>query len=282
MPGQTLLTIWYIIMTYFVTVCAESIYFLWQAPVYFMSSTSVADLGCLSRIPHPNFSIPDSGSRVKKILNPGFGSALKKLKYFFFHCGRMPLFFVYFSYFITYIHSIEFIQYIDLSPFAEVSLHLLIPCKLSGKNLPVVMSWESNSGLPYSKPTRYQLNHADFLCKSQGFCKSLNTFDLRIFFSRFLQDIGWYGFSYRFLAVLNLFHQCLFWFVPVLQIRIRIRIHQIQIFLGPPGSGSGSISQRYGSRSGSFYHQAKIGRKTLIPTYCFVTSFWLFIFLKMM
>jgi hypothetical protein len=31
-----------------------------------------------------------------------------------------------------------------------------------------------------------------------------------------------------------------------------------------PGSGSGSISQRYGS--GSFYHQAKIVRKTLIPT----------------
>ncbi len=39
---------------------------------------------------------------------------------------------------------------------------------------------------------------------------------------------------------------------------------------GPSGSGSGSTSQRYGSgygsRSGSFYHQAKIVRKTLIPT----------------
>ncbi len=33
---------------------------------------------------------------------------------------------------------------------------------------------------------------------------------------------------------------------------------------GPPESGSGSISQRYGS--GSFYHQAKPVRKTLIPT----------------
>ncbi len=33
---------------------------------------------------------------------------------------------------------------------------------------------------------------------------------------------------------------------------------------GPPGSGS--ISQRYGSGFGSFYHQAKIVRKTLIPT----------------
>ncbi len=35
---------------------------------------------------------------------------------------------------------------------------------------------------------------------------------------------------------------------------------------GPPGFGSGSISQKYGSGSGSFCHQAKIVRKTLIPT----------------
>ncbi len=35
---------------------------------------------------------------------------------------------------------------------------------------------------------------------------------------------------------------------------------------GPPGSWSGSISQRYGSESGSFYHQAKVVRKILIPT----------------
>jgi hypothetical protein len=33
---------------------------------------------------------------------------------------------------------------------------------------------------------------------------------------------------------------------------------------GPPGSGS--TSQRYGSGSGSFYHHAKIVRKTLVPT----------------
>jgi hypothetical protein len=32
---------------------------------------------------------------------------------------------------------------------------------------------------------------------------------------------------------------------------------------GPPGSGFGPTSQRYGS--GSFYHHAKIVRKTLIP-----------------
>ncbi len=47
---------------------------------------------------------------------------------------------------------------------------------------------------------------------------------------------------------------------------------------GPPGSVSGSSSTSYGFY-GSFYNQAKIVRKTLIPTrYCFVTSLWLFIF----
>ncbi len=42
---------------------------------------------------------------------------------------------------------------------------------------------------------------------------------------------------------------------------------------GPPGCGSGSTSQRYGfgSESGSFYHHAKIVRKTLIPI------LWLFL-----
>ncbi len=34
---------------------------------------------------------------------------------------------------------------------------------------------------------------------------------------------------------------------------------------GPPGSGSVSIDQWYGSGSGSFYHHAKLGGKTLIP-----------------
>ncbi len=47
---------------------------------------------------------------------------------------------------------------------------------------------------------------------------------------------------------------------------------------GPPGSGSNG--QRYGSGSGpgSFYHHAKIVRKTLIPTILWL--FWLFIFKK--
>ncbi len=48
-----------------------------------------------------------------------------------------------------------------------------------------------------------------------------------------------------------------------------IRIRRIRTYvIGPPGSGP--VSQRYGSGSGSFYHQAKIVRKT---SFCFVTSF---------
>jgi hypothetical protein len=42
---------------------------------------------------------------------------------------------------------------------------------------------------------------------------------------------------------------------------LRIRIRRIHMFFWP---GSGSASQRSGS--GSFYHQAKLVRKTLIPT----------------
>jgi len=48
----------------------------------------------------------------------------------------------------------------------------------------------------------------------------------------------------------------------------------------PPGSGSGTINQRYGSGSGSFYHYAKIVIKALIST-----VLWLlltFYLLKMM
>ncbi len=40
---------------------------------------------------------------------------------------------------------------------------------------------------------------------------------------------------------------------------------------GPAGSGFVCMRYRYGSSSGSFYHQAKIVRKTFIPS-CFVTS----------
>ncbi len=63
---------------------------------------------------------------------------------------------------MTCIHSFNHIHTIHIypSPVAEVFLHLFIAGTLSGKNLPVVPSRESNSGLPYSKPTRYQLSHA--------------------------------------------------------------------------------------------------------------------------
>jgi hypothetical protein len=71
--------------------------------------------------------------------------------------------FVYFSYFITYIHS--FIQSHSYNTF--IHRHSLRPLSISsslvcsvGKNLPVVPSRELNSDLPYSKPTRYQLSHA--------------------------------------------------------------------------------------------------------------------------
>ncbi len=62
---------------------------------------------------------------------------------------------------------------------------------------------------------------------------------------------------------------------------ITITIQQCCYVFGPPGSGFGSISTRYGSGygsgsgSGSFYDQAKIVRKTLIPTvmYFFMTFY---------
>ncbi len=73
----------------------------------------------------------------------------------------MPLFFVYLD-IIHYIHSFHHIHTVHscivirrgFSP----SPHR---CgQLSGKNLPGVPSTESNSSLPYSKPTHYQLSYA--------------------------------------------------------------------------------------------------------------------------
>ncbi len=46
-----------------------------------------------------------------------------------------------------------------------------------------------------------------FYWKSPRFGKSLETFGSRTFFCRFLKSLRWYGFSYRFLVVLNLVHQ---------------------------------------------------------------------------
>ncbi len=62
-------------------------------------------------------------------------------------CHSFCLFFIF-----SNIHTI--IQSHSYSTFAEASLHLLIACKLSGKDLPVVPSRESNPGLPSSKPMR--------------------------------------------------------------------------------------------------------------------------------
>jgi hypothetical protein len=64
------------------------------------------------------------------------------------------------------------------------------------------------------------------------------------------------------------------WFRSVLRIRIcSIRSYVFR----PPGSASGSVSYKYGSvsGSGSFHHQAKIVRNTLIST-CFETFFMTF------
>jgi hypothetical protein len=55
-----------------------------------------------------------------------------------------------------------------------------------------------------------------------------------------------------------------------LQSVLRIRIRRIHIFLGLPDPDP---LVRCGSGPGSFYHQGKIARKTLmIDSYCFVTS----------
>jgi hypothetical protein len=62
-------------------------------------------------------------------------------------CHSFCLFFIFYN-IHTFIHPITFILYIYPSPFAGASLHFFIACELSGKNLPVVPSRESNSGLP--------------------------------------------------------------------------------------------------------------------------------------
>ncbi len=72
----------------------------------------------------------------------------------------MTLFLFIFILYITYIHSITFIQYIYPSSLAEVPFHFLIAGQLSGKNLPGVPSRKSNSCLPNSVPTHYILIYA--------------------------------------------------------------------------------------------------------------------------
>ncbi len=50
---------------------------------------------------------------------------------------------------------------------------------------------------------------------------------------------------------------------PIMGMRMLTRVADPNVF-GPPGSGS--VSQRNESGTGAFYHQAKIVRKTLVPT----------------
>jgi hypothetical protein len=73
--------------------------------------------------------------------------------------GRMHSFCSYFSLCKKYIHR-PFIHKRSLSPSPYLN-----SCRLSGRNPTHGMpSRESNSGLPYSKPARYQLSHAPPRC----------------------------------------------------------------------------------------------------------------------
>jgi hypothetical protein len=93
---------------------------------------------------------------------------ISPLKWFLNVWWQDATLFVYFSYFITCSHS--FIQSHSYNTF--IHRHSLRPLSISsslicsvGKHL--VASRESNSGLPYSKLTRYQLSHAApiFTCR---------------------------------------------------------------------------------------------------------------------
>ncbi len=75
----------------------------------------------------------------------------------------MPLFlFIFCFHNIQYRHSFNHSHTIHLSVAIRRGLspspHRFVSSV--GKPLPVVPSRDSNSGLPYSKPTRYQLSHA--------------------------------------------------------------------------------------------------------------------------
>jgi hypothetical protein len=76
----------------------------------------------------------------------------------------------------------------------------------------------------------------------------------------------------------------LFLFFPLRKISLRYHTYSVQVLYASAMlyitviriqiPGSGSFRTRYGS--GSFYHQAKIVRKTLIPTVCdFFITFYL-------
>ncbi len=73
----------------------------------------------------------------------------------------MPIFlfnFIFYNIHTGTLHSFNHIHTIHLS-IAILSISSTLVCSV-GKHLPVVPRRELNSGLPYSKPTRYQLSHA--------------------------------------------------------------------------------------------------------------------------
>ncbi len=91
--------------------------------------------------------------------------------FFLMFGDRMPLFlFIFCLYNIQYRHSFNHIHTIHLSVairrVLSPSPHLCVSSV--GKTLPAGPSRESNSGLGYSKPTRYQLSHAAPSCYHLG------------------------------------------------------------------------------------------------------------------
>ncbi len=80
------------------------------------------------------------------------------------------LFFIFYN-IHTFIQSHSFNPIILRHSLRPLSISSLLVCSV-GNHLPVVPSRESNSGLPYSKPTRYQLSHAApyYCCKRAILC----------------------------------------------------------------------------------------------------------------
>jgi hypothetical protein len=101
---------------------------------------------------------------LRTLLNTALSAATQILYFFFLKVGgRMPLFlFIFCFHNLQYRHTFNPIHTIHLSVAVRRGLspspHRFVSSV--GKTVPVVPSRESNSGLPYSKPTRYQLSNA--------------------------------------------------------------------------------------------------------------------------
>jgi hypothetical protein len=103
-------------------------------------------------ITHTQLLIHTGITHTQLLIHTGIGANI--LQGFVTRCHSFFLFIL--LLYITYIHSIPFIQYIHPSSFAEVPLHLLIAGRLSiGKTSLGMPRRESNLWLPFSKPTHY-------------------------------------------------------------------------------------------------------------------------------